>query len=328
MAGSPQERPLRTQEQGPGFIKTIDRTGRVGILADDTWAVGWEQPGRKLVWHRHGDVWRVLRQNERVTQGFLGVPIVGEGQEARSDPTLGVSLPELQSVLLISGEIQKGQQLAQDVATLMSLSINQRTPASEITARLDHLRKGLGPVKNAFKVLGKGKLTEAIEAQTILQKHLATTKAFEAFTNRAGEGMSIVGSLMGRASTILEWVDEQEREFRRLKDKVGAMLIEIKNGPVSNQTQELWQFGLFGSNSTLARVLAIRGNPYAELTKRQELTDLTKLRGTMETLPLSPDGIKVVEKRCGAAYLVLHNATMGWQDREASGAYERYRTKK
>lgn len=318
------EKESQTSERGPEFVRVI--TPRVGILPDDTWAVGWQQPEGRIVWHHFPDVWRVFRQNERVMKQFLGIPLTEEEiREARSDPALGSSLPRIESALIILGETPQAQDLARQVATLMSFSVNQRTSAEELSSELRRLRSKLSPwVRNRFKSSARQKLTEAAQAPTLAELQLASAEASEALLRRASEGMSIVASLFQRAGKILEYVDEQEQQTEWLRMAVGAVLREInqaqKSGNVSDSTREVWQTHFYGGRGVLEPTLAIRGNPYAQIVKRPEVTQLQGLKGAMEQGDLA-----AVEKRFSAAYVVLHQVSRDRKDREASGVCQRYR---
>lgn len=321
------ERPRGSEEIKPNFIKIVDKTGRVGILEDDTWMVGWGKPDGQTVWHHHSDVWRVLRQNERVIQKFLGIPInIEEGQEAQKDPSLGASLPDLSSALLIFGEIQKAQQLTTDIITLMTLSINQRTPVTQLSDELKRLSSKLSnKVVNEFKVMAKGKLIEAGNVGTVARAQLLALEATEALMHRTREGASIVNSLLQRASGVLAWVDEQELQIRRLRNAVGAVLIEIKTaqdrgGTIAPQTRKIWKSHFFGSVNELEPTLSIRGNPYSEIVNRPEIKRLRLLKEAIEN-----DDIEKVDGRFSQAYPILDRVLKDREDREASGKYERYR---
>lgn len=330
MAGSSQEVQPRSHEQRPAFIETIDRTGRVGILEDGTWSVGWQHSEGHVVWHRHENVWRVFRQNERVIQRFLGIPLsLEEEQEAKTDPNFGTSLPNLRETLLILGETQKAQQLTREITTIMSLSVNRRTPSQQVTEELNQLRSRLSPkARNEFKVQARQKLTEASKAESVADMHISSTEAFDALLLRAREGMSIVSSLLRRGAVILDWVDNQERTIEVLQNAVGAALREIKIAQsrgtvVGPQAVEAWQSRFGGQTDVLQRVFAIRGNPYAQIVRRPEITRLNSLRETIGQM-----NIALIERRLEDAYPILDQVLKDRNDREASGAYERYRTKK
>lgn len=321
------ERPSGSEEIKPNFIKIVDKTGRVGILENDAWMVGWRKPDGQTVWHHHSGVWQVLGQNERVIQQFLGIPInVEEKQEAQKDPSLGASLPNLSEALLIFGEIQKAQRLTTDITTLMALSINQRTPVAQLSDELKRLSGKLSnKVVNEFKVMAKGKLIKAGDVETVAKAQLLALEAAEALMYRTREGASIVNSLLQRASGVLAWVDEQELQIRRLRNAVGTVLIDIKTaqghgGIITPQIRERWKSRFFGSANELEPTLSIRGNPYSEIVNRPEIRGLCLLKETIET-----DDIEKVDGRFSRAYPVLDRVLKDREDREASGKYERYR---
>jgi len=329
MSASSQEIQPRSYEQRPTFIETIDRTGRVGILEDGTWSVGWRQSGGEIVWHKHQDVWRVFRQNERVIQRFLGIPLeTQEEQEVKTDPNLDISLPNLRETLVIFGEMQKAQQLTQEITNIMTLSVNRRTSSEEVATGLNQLRNRLSPnVRNEFKMLARQKLTEASEAQRIAEIHISTTEAFDALLLRAREGMSIVSSLFRRGTLVLDWVDKQEKTIEVLRNAVGAALREIKIAQtrgtvVGPQAVEAWQSRFGGQTDVLNPVFAIRGNPYSQLVKRAQITRLNGLSELIESRDIG-----LIERRLENAYPILEQVLTDRKDREASGAFDRYRTK-
>lgn len=326
-----QER-LTKRETRPQFkiIATVDKTGRVGIIEDDSWVVGWQQPNGELVWHKHADIWRVFRQNLRVIQSFLGVPIdEREAEESKSDPNLGVSLPRLKDQLIIFGETQKAQELAKRIDTIVSLAVGQRTPMSEILPQIERLRDQLSPkVRNEFKVRARQKLAEAAQTKNIAQFQTRALEAFAALLERAHEGASIVGSLIARASSILEWVDTQELQIETLKHAVGAALVEIKiaegeRRPVSQNSLEIWKFRFLGSANVVDKVLAIKGSPYAAIVRRSEIVNLRNIEESLEGADIA-----LLQRRFEAAYPIIQKVKMDRGDREASGFYNRYRLSK
>jgi len=321
--------PIGSSGERPSFVESIDRGRRVGVLEDDTWMVGWQQPGGKILWHHHSDVWRVFRQNTRVISKFLGIPIdVGEVEEATSDPSIGISLPQLQEALIIPGEAQKAQELARSITSLMTLAINERTPASIFADKINSLRERLSPiVRNPHKVQTRQRLIEAETAERVADAQTATMDALASILSRAHESVSISGTLFRRAGEILEWVDKQERQIERLKNAVGAALLEIrvakaKGIPVGPNSTEAWKDRFGGQTDILASTFRIRGNPYAAVVRRSEIIRLGSLREIIDA-----GNISLVEQRLSEAYPILYQVVRDREDREASGLYERYRSK-
>lgn len=321
-----EQRPGRGQEE-PKIVRTIDKKGRVGILPENTWVVGWEQPNRRIAWHHHKDIFRVLRQNDRVILRFLGVPLKQEEQqEGVHDPSLGFTLTELRGVLQIPGEVGWAQGIVTSISTIMTLSVDPRTPGQDIVSLLRDLRKRIGPVKNKYKVLGADELTEAAGANSSFQRHLTTGKAFQTFIDREEECMKIVGSLIERGGVVLDWVDRQEEQISRLKNAVGAVLREIdtsrKSGKaISEDVRRLWIFEFFGSDNKLDATLKIIGNPYAAVVNKDEVRRLRLLQGTMEA-----GNLETVEKRFREAYIELDQVLKDREVREKSGVYDKYKT--
>lgn len=321
-----EQRPGRAQEE-PKIVQTIDKKGRVGILPDNTWVVGWEQPNRRIAWHHHKDIFRVLRQNDRVILRFLGVPLKQEEQqEGVHDPSLGFTLTDLRDVLQIPGEVGWAQGIVTSISTIMTLSVDPRTSGQDIVSLLRDLRKRIGPVKNKYKVLGADELTEAAGANSSFQRHLITGKAFQTFIDREGECMKIVGSLIERGGVVLDWVDRQEEQIRRLKNAVGAVLSEIdtsKKGVrvISEAQRHLWTSRFFGSNNELDATFKIVGNPYAAVVNKNETRGLRRLQGAMET-----GDLETVEKGFRKAYIELDQVSKDREAREKSGVYDKYKT--
>lgn len=304
------------------FIRTFGPKNKVGILEDDTWAVLWEQPNHQLVPHHHQDVYSVFEQIHAVIQKFLGVPV----EESFPSPSLPVSLPTFRE-LIILGETQKAQGMASEIVNIMSLSVNMHTPAEELARRLLGLRRQLGPqVRNEFKVVARGKLEEAARSETLAGLHLASSEAYEASLMRAREGMSITISLMDRTTILLDWVNEQEDELRRLKNAVGASLREINNGPIPLWLRMNWHSILFagGDDSLIERMSRIRGNPFRQIVERDEIKRLKGLQETMGAESLNEDGMNLIRKRFEAAYRVLLNVARQREQREQSGKFDRY----
>lgn len=322
-----EQKPGKGPEE-PNIVLTIDKKGRVGILADNTWVVGWEQPNRRIVWHHHGDIFRVLRQNERVIGEFLGAPIrQEEQQEEVHDPRLGLTLADLRDVLIIPGEVGWAQGIVVTISKIMTLSVDPRTPGKDIVSLLLDLQNRIGPVRNKYKVLGKDKLTEAAGANSSLARHLTTAEAFQTFIDRERECMSIVSSLIERGSVILGWVDTQEDQIRRLKNAVGAALREIdiskKTGQaIGEDLRRLWIARFFGSNNELDPTFSIIGNPYAAVVNKKEVQRLGSLRDAMETGSLG-----IVEKRFGEAYIEFDQVSKDREARQKSGVYDKYKTR-
>lgn len=322
-----EQRPGKNHEE-PNIVQAIDKKGRVGILPDNTWAVGWEQPNRRIVWHHHRDIFRVLRQNDRVIGKFLGVPIrQEEQQEGIYNPSLGFTLTDLRDVLKIPGEVDWAQGIVVSISNIMALSVDPRTPGKDIVSFLLNLRERIGPVKNEYKVIGKGKLTEAAGANSSLARHLTTAEAFQTFIDREGECMRIVSSLIERGGVILAWVDSQEEQIRRLKNAVGAVLKEIdtskKDGKaISEDSRRLRIFRFFGLDNVLDATFKIIGNPYAAVVNKNEVRRLGLLRDAMET-----GDLKTVEKRFREAYIELDQVLKDRETRERSGVYDKYKTR-
>ena len=318
----------QTPDQRPHFIRTIDRTGMVGIMPDDTWKVGWNQPDGRIVWHTHQDILGVFRQNERVIQRFLDKPIIDESQqeEARTDPSLGVSLPDLMNIVMIRGEIRFAQDLSSRINRLRSLLFDHRIPVTVIIVELNGIRREIGPhVKNPLKVGALTHLAFAQTAQTVEEVQQYSAEAYEALLLRAYEGTSIVTSLLRRGGEIIKWVDQQELLIRNLKNAVGAALVEIlrakeRSEPVRRQSIELWKDRFGGITDILRPSFEIRGHPYAGLLQRRELLPLKEVRSVIDS-----GDVARVERIFSAAYPVLDNAVKDWEDREKSGRYGRYR---
>lgn len=324
----PLELQPRPQDEQPRFVELIDRSGRVGITEDDTWRVGWRVQN-KIVWHKHQDVWRVFRQNERVIQRFLGIPLTtDEIQESKEDPDFKASLPNLKDTLFILGETQKAQELSRDITTIMSLSVNRRTPAQKVTQELNRLKDKLGPnVRNELKLLARSKLSEASSSTNIADMQLSSIDAFDAMLLRSREGMSIVSSLLLRGAYILNWVDKQENTIEVLKNAVSSPLIEIRRAqehgtPVLNTSVELWQSRFGGQTDVLDRTFKIRGNPYAQIVNRVEIQRLGNLKSAIEQRDFN-----VIQRRLENAYPILDQAVKDKKDREASGLFDRYRAR-
>lgn len=304
------------------LIRTFGPRDRVGILEDDSWLVLWEQPNHQLVPHHHQDVYSVFEQMHAVIQKFLGVPV----EESFSGPSLPVSLPTFRE-LIILGETQKAQGIASEIVNIMSLSVNMHTPAEELSRRLLRLRRQLGPqVRNEFKVVARGKLEEAARSETLAGLHLASSEAYEASLMRAREGMSITISLMDRTTILLDWVNEQEDELRRLKNTVGASLREINSGPIPLWLRQNWHFDLFGrgDDSLIERMSRIRGNPYRQIVERAEIEHLRGLKDTMKAEFLDEEGLAFIKSRFEVAYRVLLNVAKEREQREQSGRFDRY----
>lgn len=311
-----------------GIIRTVDRAGKVGIMDNDTWVVGWQQPNGEIVWHKHSDVWRVFRQNVRVIERFLGTPLDEKDvNEAAKDPNLGISLPQVRDELVILGEVQKAQELALKIQRVVTQS--RVNPMAQILPEIRAVGQQLSPrVTNQFKVLARQKLDEATSARNIPKAQVNALEAFSAMLDRAHEGASIISSLIQRASTILEWVDEHERKIDRLKTAVGAALVEIRiaqsqGREVSQNTVESWLSRFSGSTNILDAIFAMRGNPYALEAKRREIVNL-------RNVPELIDGndITTVKKRFEEAYPTLQRIMQQRHEREASGSYNRYRLPK
>jgi len=324
MARPPESQPRSLEEQ-PQFVGLIDRSGKVGISEDDTWRVGWKVRDR-TVWHKHQDIWRVFRQNERVIQRFLGIPLNAEEvEESKNDPDFNASLPKL---IFILGEIQKAQELSGDITTTMSLSINRRTPAEMVTRELTRLRDKFSPnVRNELKLLARQKLLEASSSSNIAEMQLSSIEAFDAMVLRARDSMSIVSSLLVRGAYILNWVDEQENTIQVLRNAVSAPLIEIRRAQesdksVSDTSVELWKSRFGGQTDVLGRAFKIRGNPYAQLVNRREIKRLGNLQNAIEQ-----HDINLIQRTLEGAYPVLNQALKDREDREASGLFDRYRTR-
>lgn len=319
----------RPQEDQPQFVKVIDRSGRVGILGDDTWRVGWRVQN-KIVWHRHHDIWRVFRQNERVIQRFLGIPLNEEDlRESKDDPDFNASLPNLKDTLFILGENQKAQEIATDITTIMSLSVNRRTPAQTVKQELNSLKDKFGPnVRNELKLLARQRLSEASNSTNVADIQLSSLEAFDAAILRARQGMDIVSSLLLRGAYILNWVDEQENTIEVLKNAVLSPLREIRRAQetgksVSNTTIELWQSRFGGQTDVLDRAFRIHGNPYAQIVNRPEIQRLGSLQSAIQK-----HDIKLIQSGLERAYPILDQAVKDKKDREASGLFDRYRTKR
>ena len=320
-----QPRPLEVQ---PQFVEVIDRYGRVGISEDDTWCVGWRVKDR-IVWHKHQDIWRVFRQNERVIQRFLGIPLNAEEvQESKSDPDINASLPNLKDTLFILGETQKAQELSRDITTIMSLSVNRRTPAQKVTEQLSRLRDKISPnIRNELKVLARQKLFEASSSTNIADMQISSMEAFDAMLLRARDGMRIVSSLLVRGAYILNWIDKQENTIEVLRNAVLSALIEIRRAQenrisVSSTSIESWRSRFGGQTDVLDRTFKIRGNPYAQIVNRSEIKRLGTLQNAMEQ-----HNINLIQRRLEGAYPILDQALKDRKDREASGLFDRYRTR-
>jgi len=325
---TPQESQPRPQDVQPQFVEVIDRYGKVGISEDDTWRVGWKVRDR-TVWHKHQDIWRVFRQNERVIQRFLGIPLNAEEvQESKNDPDINASLPNLNDTLFILGEAQKAQELSRDITTIMSLSVNRRTTAQKVTGELSRLRGKISPnVRNELKVLARQKLSEASSSTNIADIQLTSLEAFDAMLLRTREGMNIVSSLLVRGAYILNWVDNQENTIEVLRNAVLSALLEIRRAQesgrsVSNASVESWQNRFGGQTDVLGRTFKIRGNPYAQLVNRPEIRRLGNLQNAMEQ-----HDINLIQRRLESAYPVLDQVLKDRKDREASGLFDRYRTR-
>lgn len=319
----------RSQNEQPKFVHVLDRSRRVGISGDDTWRVGWRVQN-KIVWHRHQDIWRVFRQNERVIQRFLGIPLNAEEVvESKEDSEFSASLPNLQDTLFILGETQKAEGLSRDITTIMSLSVNRRTPAQMLTEELTRLRDKFGPnVRNEHKLLAKQKLSEASSATNVADIQLSSLEAFDAAISRARQGMDIVSSLLLRGADILNWVDAQENTIEVLKNAVSSPLIEIRRAqehgtPVLNTSVELWQSRFGGQTDVLDRAFKIHGNPYAQIVNRVEIQRLGNLKSAIEQRDFN-----LIQRRLENAYPILNQAVQDKKDREASGLFDRYRIRR
>ena len=323
----PQELQPRPLDDQPQFVEVIDRSGRVGISEDDTWRVGWKVRNR-TVWHKHQDVWKLFRQNERVIQRFLGIPLnAEEEQESKNDPSFDTSLPNLNSTLFILGETQKAQELSRSIASVMSLSVNHRTPAHIIKEQLNRLRDKFGPnIRNELKLMARQKLSDASNSTNIADMQILSLEAFDATILRAREGMNIVSSLLVRGAYIVNWVDVQENTIEVLRNAVGAALREIiiageSGRSVSDATFESWQSRFGGPTDILKRSFAIRGNPYAETVNRSQIKRLGNLQNAIEQR-----NIGLIQRILEGAYPTLDQVLKDRKDREASGLFDRYRT--
>jgi len=226
------------------------------------------------------------------------------------------------------GETQKAQELAKDITTIMSLSVNQRTAAEKVTEGLSRLRDKFSPnVTNQLKVLARQKLLEASSSTNIADIQLTSLEAFDAMLLRTREGMSIVSSLLVRGAYILNWVDEKENTIEVLRNAVSSPLIEIRRAhesgrSVSNASVKSWQNRFGGQTDVLGRTFKIRGNPYAQLVNRPEIKRLGNLQNAIEQR-----NINLIQRRLEDAYLVLNQVLKDREDREASGLFDRYRTR-
>lgn len=309
-------------QERPKFIAILDKTGRVGMLENNTFMVGWEQPNGRLAWHPHQDIWRLFRQNERVIQQLLGIPIK-ESSETGSDPKFSMSLPQLQDHLkrvMVPGEISKAQQLAQRVGNLITIVAYEQIPSEEVSKELLLISRELGKVRNELKVVAKGKTQQAAAAETSADFIEPSSEAYDAFTELANQGISIVRSLYVRADTILGWTNQQERQIELLGTAIGAALVEIARGSTSDQVRSLWSERLFEPYNLLEQTLRIRGNPYAEIVNRP---GVTHLRGLKETI--KQGDLAIVQRRFNDAYVELDKVAQDKKAREAAGIYKRYK---
>lgn len=309
-------------QEGPKFIAILDKTGRVGMLENNTFMVGWEQPNGRLAWHPHQDIWRLFRQNERVIQRHLGIPIE-ESSEPGSDPKIGMSLPQLQDHLervMVPGAISQAQRLAQRVGNLITVVAYEQIPSDEVSKELRGISRELGQVRNELKVVAKGKTQQAAAAETSADFIEPSSEAHDAFAELAKQGMSIVRSLYVRADTILEWTDQQERQIELLRTAIGAALKEIERGSTSDQVRSLWSERLFEPYNLLEQTLKIRGNPYAEIVNRP---GVTHLRGLKEAI--KQGDLTFVQRGFNNAYVELAKVGQDKKAREATGIYIRYK---
>lgn len=321
------ERERRGPESpAPEFVETIGIRKRVGILADGTWMVGWQRPPAstetegRTAWHHHSDVWAVLRQNTRVIDKFLGVPISkSEVDEGIEDPNLGASLPDL---LLIAGENEQARALAQQAERIIAYSNHGAVTSEGMKRALADIAGRIENVRNPHKVEARNRIASAMSAGDKPNMQEETLAASDALLRRAQEGASITRSLFDRGTALLEWVKLQEIPLLRLKFVLGQALTDISNGKINPQRWEDFTRGLSGDHSFLDDIKNIRGRPYSELAERRELV---RLRGAREMLVSgSTERVRGIFEQ---AYILLLQVSDEKGAREKSGKFDMY-TKK
>lgn len=321
------ERERREPESSaPEFVETIGTRKRVGILADGTWMVGWQRPPAnsntegEIAWHHHPDVWAVLRQNTRVIDKFLGVPISkSEVDEGVQDPNLGASLPDL---LLIAGENEQARGLAQQAERIIAYSNHGAVTSERMKRELADIARRIENVRNPYKVEAKNRIASAISAEDKPNIQKETLAASDALLRRAQEGTSITRSLFDRGIALLEWVKLQEIAILRLKSVLGQALTDISSGKINSQRWEYFTRDLSGDHSLLGDIENIRGRPYSELAKRRELV---RLRGAREAVVSgNTERVRGIFEQ---AYIPLLQVSEEKHAREKSGKFDMY-TKK
>lgn len=309
----------------PDFELTIDRFGKVGFLDDGSWKVGWKDPvTKRLNWHSHDDVWSVLNQNERVIQKFLGLkvdPVFVESLEPPINQKVvlaGVSR-DLANLTLL-GEITKSSIMANDLSNLAMLAQSPHSRPMEIAALIYKIQNKLGTSpKTRHKIEALEKITQGLDSNNISVLRLNSLMSAESLFARAQEGVSIVRALFVRASTLLRWVDEQERKLSFWQNVSSEIMYNFVVKDSLKQKAHVGQL-LSKTAAEIEAMTVFGGNPFKELEGRVEFRELRRLKGLM-----GAQDIEEMMHIAQFAYPLLYNRLQERERREAAGFCDKFR---
>jgi len=124
---------------------------------------------------------------------------------------------------------------------------------------------------------------------------------------------------------VLRWLNLSDNQLTSLPEamvKLQALkVLGLERNPIIH-LPVAWKDRFGGQTDILASTFRIRGNPYAAVVRRSEIIRLGSLREIIDA-----GNISLVEQRLSEAYPILYQVVRDREDREASGLYERYRSK-
>lgn len=263
------------------FLRVVDNFGKVGYLPDGTWEVGWRVSGKKgLVWHKHESVLGVLEQIDRVIQRYSGVR-VDPPQEG--EPGAETSLPAIREGFVIHGEVPQVDAIAQRVFRLATLLDPQNTPnPMAVAAEIHALRNKIGShVKNEHKVRARNGLSQALDTDNLATLRFSAMEAVKPLFERTEECLSIMLALYKRASLILKWVEEQDKNMRNLKRMTSGII--FVNSSRNAQNSLVLLETLIPDARELQKLVAFEANPFRETGQKSEVQRVAELRALLDT---------------------------------------------
>ena len=315
----------------PDFVETIEGTNRrVGILEDGRFAVGIEQPPPKgqergkIAWHLHPDIWGAERQNSRIIQAYLGIPIPRSNEDTNSDDPNLISLPEVRELLMIPGENLETSRLAQkimNIATQASISSLNYDEAEEL---LKSVSNRLQRAKNPHKVSARNNLLTALKSGEEVELSRAMESAQD-LLKRTDQGLRIVNALLERGRIMLDWAESTETNLLRIEFTLRQALEDLITGRINQEKLANWDRDFFTEQSSVFNSLdLIRGNPYKKVAEGSEIKTLREKGAQI----MENRKFEDLERLFGRAYIPLHNIRVDRDNRIKSGEFNLYKTKK